>query len=107
MIEAVLDAQDTLAKKYYWNPNWETDRVEVMEKTLPPAYSNLQKFFNIAGGPWVLGNTVSVADFMLWCFLDLMKPFVPDALSGYPQLSKFYQDFSAREKIAAYLQVCT
>lgn len=106
MMEAVLDAQEKLAAKYYWNKNWEADRVQVMEKTLPPIYSNLQAFFNDSNnGPWVLGENISVADFSLWCFLDLMTPFVPDALPGYSQLSKFYSDFSAREKVANYLKV--
>eukprot|EP00339_Tiarina_fusa_P021511 CAMPEP_0117002282 /NCGR_PEP_ID=MMETSP0472-20121206/4010_1 /TAXON_ID=693140 ORGANISM="Tiarina fusus, Strain LIS" /NCGR_SAMPLE_ID=MMETSP0472 /ASSEMBLY_ACC=CAM_ASM_000603 /LENGTH=53 /DNA_ID=CAMNT_0004702591 /DNA_START=280 /DNA_END=438 /DNA_ORIENTATION=- len=53
MVEAVLDAQEKLAAKYYWNKNWETDKIEVEEKLLPPIYTNLEKFFKENNdGPW-------------------------------------------------------
>merc|ERR1711862_1035720 len=93
-----------LASKYYWNPNWETDRKDVEENLLPPLYENIQSFIKKDNqGPWVLGQTLSVADFMLWCFLDLMRPFVPGQLPKYQELAKFHKDFSTREKIAEYL----
>merc|ERR1712137_470168 len=47
MIEAVLEAQEKLASKYYWNPNWEEERQNVIDTIAPSQYANLQKFFEL------------------------------------------------------------
>merc|ERR1712137_906608 len=96
--------QTNLAAKYYWNKDWENDKKEAESTILPPIYTGLQNFFKEGNdGPFVLGEQFSVADCVLWCFLDCMRPFVPEALPQYKELNQFFSDFSSREKINAYL----
>jgi len=41
---------------------------------------------------------------VLWCYLDLMRPFFPDVLSKYSSLNHFFKIFQERDRISSYLQ---
>lgn len=102
--ESILDAQNNVGT-LMWNPKFAELREAYERDTLPPLLEKLQnhKARNNSSDFFWVGNNITYADFVAWCFLDYVRALSTTTLQQFPSLYKFYTGFAERPNIANYL----
>ena len=102
--ESVLDAQNSIGT-LMWNPKFTELRSSYEKNTLPPLLEKLQihKARNKDSDLFWVGNDITYADFLAWCFLDYVRAFSTATLQEFASLYDFYQSIAKRPNIASYL----
>lgn len=77
--QQAVDFRHGLMNMLYFNPNYETDKVAYLKK-LPSLIEPIVKF--LGTNPWVAGERMTYADFILYDALDFNRMFSPEAFEG-------------------------
>jgi len=103
--EAAMDAVFSIML-LFWNPEFATKRDDYERTTLPDLLGNLEKQLvqNNGGDGYWHGDSITLADFMMWHALDCIRAFSLTTLQRFSKLESFRQRFAARPRIAAYLR---
>lgn len=97
--QQVIDFRHGLGRMVYFNPNYETDRVEYLKK-LPTLIAEIEKF--LGTNAWVLGNKMTYVDFLLYDAFDFHRLFDPKSFEGADIANAFLTRFENIPQIKAY-----
>ena len=102
--ESILDAQNNIGM-LMWNPKFEELRGAYEKDTLPPLLERLHqhKARNASSDFFWVGDDITYADFVAWCFLDYVRAFSTPVLQKFDSLYAFYNGIAERPNIANYL----
>jgi len=102
--ESILDAQNSIGT-LMWNPEFATLRGAYEKETLPAILEKLQrqKDNNTRSRLYWVGDQITYADFLAWCYLDYVRALSTEVLKQFPNLYGFYTGIAERPAIAAYL----
>eukprot|EP01099_Mayorella_cantabrigiensis_P002546 TRINITY_DN2110_c0_g1_i1.p1 TRINITY_DN2110_c0_g1~~TRINITY_DN2110_c0_g1_i1.p1 ORF type:complete len:221 (-),score=31.91 TRINITY_DN2110_c0_g1_i1:16-678(-) len=99
LLDGVIEDYRAAFSRICYNPNFAQLRLEY-EETLPLKLDSLES--SLQGKKWLLGETFSYVDFLLYefCYINLVLN--PSCLDDYPSLKKHYANFEAIPQIAQY-----
>lgn len=66
--------------------------------------SHLEAFIAASGGPFLVGASLTYADYCLFDLLNTMMRLLPDVLSTSPALTAWYAGMAGRPGIKAYVE---
>jgi glutathione S-transferase len=105
VVEAIRDAKDQVGSAF-WRPEFEQQRVTFANEELPDRLKPLGRFLeaNPSSPSFWVGDSLTLADFLAFAYLDDVDSLFPGSLSDTPSLAEFRDRFAKRPCIAAYLQ---
>ena len=104
--EAYVDAAHELVT-LYWDPEFESKKQNMIGNVLPNRLAALDKYLsgNVkSGGNFWVGSNVTYVDYMMWAYLDCLRPFSSESIQKCSALWNFFQTFQQRESIKKFLE---
>jgi glutathione S-transferase len=107
LVDELVDARGDMSRSNYTGVPTAAD---VFANSLPPRFAAFEKFIAKAGGPFLLGAHVTIADFLLYELCDKARVCaketvgIADVLAEYPRLSAFVAAFEALPGVAEYIK---
>ncbi|KAK9818804.1 hypothetical protein WJX74_002063 [Apatococcus lobatus] len=99
---AVVIKKDEESKSEFWAAHGDPSSKE--GKTGGAHFSYLDAFIKKSQGSYAVGNTFTIADAALFCFLDIAQPALADKLSStYPDLLAYYKQIAGLPAVQRYL----
>ncbi len=102
--EAIVAIREQLWR-FQWSPGYRETKTAYAEGQLLPQLHDLAAWLRTNGdvNHWVKGKSTYV-DFLAFAFLDELRAFFSETLTAVALLQRFYERFSERPRIAAYLR---
>ncbi|XP_069089179.1 glutathione S-transferase P 1-like [Pleurodeles waltl] len=104
-IDMANDGVEDLRLKYakFFFQEWDTGKEKYMED-LPNQLRPFERLLSQNSSGFLVGSTVSFADYNLLDILQNHLIFAPDCLNSFPHLKAFKEKMESRPKLKAYLQ---
>ncbi|XP_069089181.1 glutathione S-transferase P 1-like [Pleurodeles waltl] len=105
LIDMANDGLEDLRQKFYkfFFYEWDTAKEKYMED-LPNQLRPFERFLSQNSSGFLVGSTVSFADYNLLDVLQSHLIWAPDCLNNFPHLKAFKEKMESRPKLKAYLQ---
>ncbi|XP_069089180.1 glutathione S-transferase P 1-like [Pleurodeles waltl] len=105
LIDMANDGVEDLREKFYrcYFFEWDTGKEKYMED-LPNQLRAFERLLSQNSSGFLVGSTVSFADYNLLDLLHNHLVYVPDCLNSFPHLKAFKEKMECRPKLKAYLQ---
>lgn len=105
-VDEITDTCEDIVNKIFAAKGKE-GREKFMEEWFPRYFNTLEDLLGSADGPFVLGETLSIADLRLYVLCYSLKKGVfdhvpADALDKYPNVGKCYDAVAQQEKVAQW-----
>jgi len=90
----------------YWDPQFDQKRAQYEDERLPVVMQQLERLLeqNAKGEGYWVGDALTLADFVMWHYLDYVRPFSQRTIDRFEKLAAFKRRFEERPRIAAYLR---
>lgn len=105
LIDMANDGLEDMREKFYKcvYTEWETGKEKYIED-LPNQLKPFERLLSQNASGFLVGSTVSFADYNLLDVLQNLLAFVPDCLNSFPHLKALKENMESRPKLKAYLQ---
>jgi len=109
LIDSVVDAISDVRSKYIAVRNASEDKKEAEKakfanETLPQWLGFFEKWLKANGGEYFVGNSISLADFMVFNSLANQKNEFANAFSDCPNLLSFLDKVASRPRVAKWIK---
>ncbi|KAI9258866.1 class gamma glutathione S-transferase 2 [Phascolomyces articulosus] len=88
--------------KAFFNPNDASIKKNYIEKDIPKHYGRFDRVYGLNEGPYILGQEISYADFMVYHNL-VNDGRTKQGLDQYPNLAKFVEALEERPNLKEYI----
>lgn len=99
--QEAVDLRLSVIRVAYDHANYDKSRADWLESS-KVKLAQLDKA--IGKGPWILGQQITYADFLLYDALDFVRLFNPGQLDSYANLQKFILRLEALPSVKAYIE---
>ncbi|XP_069089183.1 glutathione S-transferase P 1-like isoform X2 [Pleurodeles waltl] len=105
LIDMANDGVEDLREKIYkcLTQEWKTNKEKYLEE-LPNHLRNFERLLSQSSSGFIIGSTVSFADYNLLDILLFHLFIAPDCLNSFPRLKAFKEKMESRPKLKAFLQ---
>ncbi|KAJ1168313.1 hypothetical protein NDU88_000243 [Pleurodeles waltl] len=105
LIDMANDGMEDLREKIYkcLTQEWKTNKEKYLEE-LPNHLRNFERLLSQSSSGFIIGSTVSFADYNLLDILLFHLFIAPDCLNSFPRLKAFKEKMESRPKLKAFLQ---
>jgi glutathione S-transferase len=89
----------------FWDKEFNNKREDYLKTKLPARLSDLNDYLaKNENDEYCVGSRVTLADYLVWNYLDVVRAFDSDIVKQYDRLNKFYTTFAARPPIKEFLE---
>jgi glutathione S-transferase len=105
-VDVIIDAAGDVGQncfKLMSTPEFKAGDRKALTEALDKALSEFDKL-KPANSPFIVGNQVTIADFVLFNMLDnFIKPLAPEAMKAHTTMETYRQHIASLKNVAAYL----